>query len=84
MTAERAETYPGAHVQPLSRREPGWWLSGQTRAHLRTVLGRLGVEVHSGTEVAAVESGAGHATPPPAPADRRTNRRTKHRHPEGY
>ncbi|GAB4589550.1 NAD(P)/FAD-dependent oxidoreductase [Nocardia sp. IFM 10818] len=53
---ELAEARPDLTVLLLSAEEPGAWLSDKARGHIRAVLDRLGVEVHSGAKVVEVRA----------------------------
>ncbi|MFK4264524.1 NAD(P)/FAD-dependent oxidoreductase [Streptomyces milbemycinicus] len=52
--AEIAERYPELNVVLLGRGEPGAAMNPKAKAYLQAALQRLGVEVHSGVEVAKV------------------------------
>ncbi|SMF35739.1 NADH dehydrogenase FAD-containing subunit [Cellulosimicrobium cellulans J34] len=51
---EVAEAHPGLDVALVARGGLGDWLSEKGRAHLRTVVDRLGITVHEHASVAAV------------------------------
>lgn len=51
---ELAEARQDLEVHLVSAEEPGAWLSPKAHGHIRAVLDRLGVRVHSGSKVAAV------------------------------
>ncbi|MFC6883316.1 MULTISPECIES: NAD(P)/FAD-dependent oxidoreductase [Actinomadura] len=57
LATELAETHPAWRVSLVSGSEPGAGLSAKGRAHVAAVLARMGVRVHSGTRVKAVEPG---------------------------
>ncbi|MBB5914258.1 NADH dehydrogenase FAD-containing subunit [Nocardia transvalensis] len=52
--AELAEARPDLAVSLVGSDEPGAWLSGKAAGHIRAVLDRFGVEVHSGAKVIEV------------------------------
>ncbi|MFJ9619790.1 NAD(P)/FAD-dependent oxidoreductase [Streptomyces noursei] len=52
--AEIAERYPESNVVLLGRQEPGATMNAKAAAYLRAALGRLGVQVRAGVEVAKV------------------------------
>ncbi|AJC61380.1 putative NADH dehydrogenase II [Streptomyces sp. 769] len=52
--AEIAERYPELNVMLLGRQEPGATMNAKAAAYLRAALGRLGVQVRAGVEVAKV------------------------------
>ncbi|WEB45068.1 FAD-dependent oxidoreductase [Streptomyces yunnanensis] len=52
--AEIAERYPELNVVLLGRQEPGATMNAKAAAYLRAALGRLGVQVRAGVEVAKV------------------------------
>ncbi|WP_020579537.1 NAD(P)/FAD-dependent oxidoreductase [Actinopolymorpha alba] len=52
---EVAEAFPTLDVHLVSRTEPGVWMRDRARRHLRKVFDRLGVTVHSGAAISAVE-----------------------------
>ncbi|GAA2269144.1 FAD-dependent oxidoreductase [Streptomyces atrovirens] len=52
--AEIAERHPELNVVLLGRREPGADMNPRARAYVRAALGRLGVQVRTGVEVAKV------------------------------
>ncbi|MFE3900277.1 NAD(P)/FAD-dependent oxidoreductase [Streptomyces sp. NPDC059153] len=52
--AEIAERYPELNVVLLGRQEPGAAMNPKAKAYLHAALGRLGVEVRAGEEVAKV------------------------------
>ncbi|PNE40194.1 MULTISPECIES: NAD(P)/FAD-dependent oxidoreductase [Streptomyces] len=52
--AEIAEQYPELNVVLLGRQEPGATMNAKAAAYLRGALGRLGVQVRAGVEVAKV------------------------------
>lgn len=54
LAAELAETQPHSRVLLLGSEEPGAWLSARAGAHIRQVLQRLGVEIHSAAKVVEV------------------------------
>ncbi|MFG2139176.1 NAD(P)/FAD-dependent oxidoreductase [Streptomyces sp. NPDC048650] len=56
MAAEVAESHPGWEVRLLTDGEVGAGLSGRGRAHVRTVLDRMGVRVEEGRRVAGADS----------------------------
>ncbi|MFE7031132.1 NAD(P)/FAD-dependent oxidoreductase [Streptomyces sp. NPDC057621] len=56
--AEIAERHPGLNVVLLGRQEPGAAMNARAGAYLWAALGRLGVRVRSGVEVAKVLPGA--------------------------
>lgn len=56
--AEIAERHPGLDVVLLGRQEPGAAMNAKARAYLQAALGRLGVQVRSGVEVAKVLPGS--------------------------
>jgi NADH dehydrogenase FAD-containing subunit len=53
---EVAEARPDLHVTLATRAELGDWLSPKGRAHLREVIGGLGITVHENVAVTAVEA----------------------------
>ncbi|MFC8918083.1 NAD(P)/FAD-dependent oxidoreductase [Streptomyces sp. NPDC057116] len=53
---EIAEARPDLDVALATHGALGDWLSAKSRAHLRTVAGRLGITVHEHTEVTAVRA----------------------------
>ncbi|GGT64856.1 NAD(P)/FAD-dependent oxidoreductase [Streptomyces purpureus] len=57
---EIAEARPDLAVALAVRGALGDWLSDKGRAHLRTVVGRLGITVHEHTAVTAVDAGGVH------------------------
>ncbi|WP_040799144.1 NAD(P)/FAD-dependent oxidoreductase [Nocardia higoensis] len=54
LAAELAEARPGTRVVLLGADEPAAWLGDKAVAHVRRVLGELGVEVRAGAKVVEV------------------------------
>ncbi|NEW44666.1 NAD(P)/FAD-dependent oxidoreductase [Nocardia cyriacigeorgica] len=58
VAAELAESRSGTRVELISTEEPGAWLSPRAQVHIRRVLERLGVRIHTEAKVIEVTADA--------------------------
>ncbi|MGW4378583.1 NAD(P)/FAD-dependent oxidoreductase [Kitasatospora sp. NPDC004531] len=69
LATELAEAHPARQVRLVASGQVGGWLSPRGRAHIRSVLGRLGVRVDEAHRVTAVTAAGLETSGGPIPAD---------------